>query len=159
MKIKLCGFTKKESLQVAIAEKCDFLGFVFCEKSPRYITPQDASSLASLVPSTIKKVAVIVDAPFSLLEEIVTNIEPNFFQFHGTENIAYLEKVRKTFPNVGIIKTFKIKSVEDLDAVKDFENYVDFFLFDSSSGGSGKQFDWKILQNFSSKKIGFLLAE
>ena len=160
MLIKLCGFTEENSVKVAIAQKCDFLGFVFYEKSPRYITPQNAAKISKQVPANIAKVAVVVDGDFTLLEKIAQEFAPDFFQFHGNENADFLEAVRNKFPQIKIIKAFKILDAQDLEPVKDFENCVDYFLFDSKvtgeAGGSGKKFDWKILQNFNSKKDWFL---
>jgi phosphoribosylanthranilate isomerase len=156
MKIKLCGFTEKNSLQVAIEQKCDFIGFVFCEKSPRNITPQSASELGALIPAEIAKVAVTVDASFEFLTEISQKLHPNFFQFHGAEDEKYIAIAHQKFPDIKIIKAFRIASAQDLEAVHNFENHVDFFLFDAPSAGSGKKFDWEILRNFTSKKDWFL---
>lgn len=160
MLVKLCGFTEEGSVQAAIVQKCDFLGFVFYEKSPRYITPENAAKISKQVPPTIAKVAVVVDCELNYLEKISQEFAPDFFQFHGNENVDFLERVRRKFPQIKIIKAFKIFDSQDLDLVKDFENYADYFLFDSKvvgeAGGSGKKFDWKILKNFSSKKDWFL---
>ena len=160
MLVKLCGFTEENSVKVAIAQKCDFLGFIFYEKSPRYITPQNAAKISRQVPSNIAKVAVVVDCDFDFLEKIVQEFTPDFFQFHGNESVDFLAAARRKFPQIKIIKAFKIFDVQDLESVKDFENYTDYFLFDSKvvgeAGGSGKKFDWKILENFSSKKDWFL---
>ncbi len=156
LKIKLCGFTEKNSLQTAIEENCDFLGFVFCEKSPRFITPKNAGILAAVVPSFIKKVAVVVDPTVEFLEEINAKLSPDFFQFHGSETIDFLKISRQKFPHVKIIKAFKITTAADLSQIKNFENYADFFILDSANPGAGKKFDWKILQNFSCNKPWFL---
>ncbi len=160
MKVKLCGFTDKNSIEVAIANKCDFLGFVFYDKSPRYITPKDASAIAAHVPSSIAKVAVLADPSEEFLQEIAQKFQPDFFQFHGNETADFVEKTSKKFPQIKIIKAFKIASKDDLEQVKNFENCVDFLMLDSKIkgeiGGSGKNFDWKILQDFHSKKDWFL---
>lgn len=160
MLVKLCGFTEENSVKVAIAQKCDFLGFVFYEKSPRYITPQNAAKISRQVPPNIAKVAVVVDCDFDALEKISQEFSPDFFQFHGSESLDFLEAVRRQFPQIKIIKAFKIFDSQDLERAQDFENCADYFLFDSKIvgevGGSGKKFDWKILENFNSKKDWFL---
>ena len=152
MKIKLCGFTEKESLRVAIEAKCDFIGFVFYKKSPRYITLESASILAAKIPATIAKVAVVVDPDFEFLAKISQKFSPDFFQFHGSENVNFLREVRKKFPQIKIIKAFKLNEAQDLEHLKNFEDVADFFLFDGAKPGSGKSFKWEILKNFSSKK-------
>ena len=60
---------------------------------------------------------------------------------------------------IPIIKAFSIKDIQDLGDVDKYESIADLFLFDTktkNSGGSGKTFDWKILQNFTTKKDWFL---
>lgn len=156
MKVKLCGFTNEGSVEVAIAQKCDFLGFVFCEKSPRFITPENAAKISARIPASIARVAVVRDTNFEYLAEIAKKFAPDFFQFHGSETCDFLEKSRQKFPQIKIIKSFAIESESDLSRVSDFENCADFFLFDGKNAGSGKKFDWKILQNFHSEKDWFL---
>ena len=156
MQVKLCGFSEEKSLQVAIEENCNFLGFVFVEKSPRFVTLRQAAQLAKKVPSHIAKVAVVVDADFDYIKEIVANLAPDFFQFHGHESVEFLREFKNFFPQIKIIKAFAITNSNDLIKVKEFEEIADFILFDSKIAGSGTKFDWKILQNFSCKKNWFL---
>ena len=156
IKIKLCGFTDYTSVQTAVAQKCDFLGFVFCEKSPRFITPENAQIISAQVPKNIKKVAVLRNPTLELLDEITQKFSPDLFQIHGTTSIDFLKKTREKFPNIKIIQAFNINNAKDLEQVKNFEDYTDFSLFDSKISGSGEKFDWKILQNFSSLKPWFL---
>ena len=156
MKIKLCGFTDEISIKAAIAGGCDFLGFIFFEKSLRFVTSKNAAIISKEVPKNISKVAVVVDASDDLIDEIVADFSPDFFQFHGKETPEFLTKFRQKFPQIKIIKAFKIKEKLDLEVTKSFENCSDFFLFDGASAGSGEKFDWKILSDFSCEKNWFL---
>ncbi len=156
MKIKLCGFTDIDSINVAVENKCDFLGFVFYDKSPRNIDLSKAILITKNIPKTIQKVAVLVDPNQLFLDEIIEKFKPDFLQFHGSETIDFLKTVKQKFPLIKIIKAFKINDSGDLKAVNDFANFCDFFLFDAKEAGSGKKFDWKILQNFDFKKDFFL---
>lgn len=160
MLVKLCGFTEKTSIEIAIVEQCNFLGFIFYPKSPRFITPKNAAQISSLVPKEIAKVAVVVNPDFQFLEEILAEFKPDFVQFHGDETVQFLQNFSQKFPQIKIIKAFRIAEKSDLEQVKDFEDLVDFFLFDSKVenkfGGSGQKFNWQILQDFSSKKDFFL---
>jgi len=156
MKVKLCGFSEENSLQVAVEENCDFLGFVFVANSPRFVTPEKAAEISHNLPSSIKRVAVVMDADFDFISKIVKEFSPDFFQFHGNENKDFLKKFRQKFPHIKIIKAFSIHSSQDLKQVDDFEEVADLFLFDGKNPGSGKQFDWKILENFICKKPWFL---
>jgi len=156
MKIKLCGFKEEESLKCAIAQNCDFIGFIFFDKSPRYISPENAGKLAKLIPSSIAKVAVVVNPDFEYLEKIIAEFSPNYFQFHGEESLNFIKEVKEKFPQIGIIKALKISTKEDLEKTKIFQDDVNFLLLDNKVAGSGESFDWKILENFHNKKDWFL---
>lgn len=156
MKVKLCGFKEENSLKAAIAAKCDFIGFIFYEKSPRFVTIENAAKLAKLVPQSISKVAIVVDTKIEFLEEIAQKFSPQFFQFHGKESVEFLQKVKEKFPQIKIIKAFAINEIKDLQQIENFKQVADLFLFDGKNAGSGQKFDWEILHNFSCKKDWFL---
>lgn len=160
MKVKLCGFTQKNSLEVALKNGADFIGFVFCPDSARYIDPNKVSELANIIPKTVFKVAVLANNDLENISQIYQNLTPNYFQFHGSETVEFILEVKKKFPQVKIIKAFRIANSQDLEQVKNFEEIADLFLFDSKKssalGGSGEAFDWKILNNLKSKKDWFL---
>lgn len=156
MKVKLCGFTDENSVKAAIANKCDFIGFVFCEKSPRNISPENAAKISANIPEYIAKVAIIADADFEFLAEIYQKFIPDYFQFHGSENPDFLIEFRHKFPTVKIIKAFKISEGSDLNKVADFNNCADIFLFDGKVGGSGEVFDWNIIKTLKTQKEWFL---
>lgn len=156
LKVKLCGFSETTSLQCAIDCGADFIGFVFCDKSPRNVTPTQAQELAKIIPSSVQKVAVVMDADFSLLQDIALHLQPQYFQLHGTETPQRVSEIKKAFPTIKIIKAFAIKQKHDLEQSVDFIDLADIFLFDNIAAGSGKNFDFKILQNFSCEKKWFL---
>jgi phosphoribosylanthranilate isomerase len=160
MKVKLCGFKDRQSVLAAIASGADFIGFVFCEKSPRYISPEAVAEIAQAVPPTIAKVAVLSNIDLKVIKQIYQNLKPDYFQFHGSETPAFLQKIREIFPRVKIIKAFRIGGKQDLKQVRRFENEADLFLFDSkeadADGGTGKTFDWKILFGFRCRRSWFL---
>ena len=156
MKVKLCGFKDEKSIAAAISENCNFIGFIFYEKSPRFVALETAVKISNKIPKTVAKVAVVVDASIEFITEVVQKFSPDFFQFHGNETVDFLCQVRQKFPQIKIIKAFKIEELEDLKKVGDFEKCADIFLFDGKNAGSGKPFDWTILQNFSTSKKWFL---
>ena len=156
MKIKLCGFNDINSLNCAIESHCDFLGFVFVKNSIRNINYQQANIFAKIIPKNISKVAVVVNASINEIEKINHSLQPDFFQFHGKENIQYIQGFKKKYPNIKIIKAFSIQENKDLESIEIFENAVDYFLFDNKLPGSGDKFDWDLLKNISSQKPWFL---
>lgn len=156
MKIKLCGFKDENSIKAAIKAKCDFIGFIFFEKSPRNISIKDAVKVSAIIPENISKVAVIVDENIEFISKIINEFKPDFLQFHGNEEADLLKEVKNKFPQIKIIKAFKIKSKEDFKNVEEYNDFCDFFLFDGQNPGSGEKFDWKILENLNLQKDYFL---
>ncbi len=159
MKIKLCGFKDQKSVLAAVACGVDFIGFVFCEKSPRYVTPEEAGKIAQVIPSRIAKVAVFANNDLSIIKQVYQYLKPEYFQFHGNETPGFLKKIKEIFPQVKIIKAFKISGRQDLRQIRNFENESDLFLLDSKTvegGGSGKSFDWRILIGFRARRMWFL---
>ncbi len=156
MKVKLCGFTEELSLLSAIENKADFIGFIFHDKSPRNITPAKAAELAKLIPPHIQKVAVVVNPSLETLHNIAFNLQPQYFQLHNVDNKERVLEIKKAFPQIKIIKAFAISNKIDLEQSIDFTDSADIFLFDNITAGSGKSFDFKILQNFSCSKNWFL---
>ena len=156
MKIKLCGFTEVKTIETAIDHGCDFIGVVFAKNSIRYVDPNSAKNLASVIPNSVARVAVVVDETLENLQKINQNFQPNFFQLHGDEDINYIENLKKIFPQISIIKAISIFTKNDLNKIKNFDKHTDYFLLDNKNPGSGEAFDWKILQDFNSTKPYFL---
>jgi phosphoribosylanthranilate isomerase len=156
MKIKLCGFTELKTIKTAIDHGCDFLGIVFVKNSIRYVNPEESKKLSSIIPNNIHKVAVVANETLKNLQIINQNFQPNFFQLHGEENVEYIQNLRKKFPNILIIKAISVSEKNDLNKIKNFENYVDYFLLDNKNPGSGKTFKWEFLKDFKPTKPYFL---
>jgi phosphoribosylanthranilate isomerase len=156
MKVKLCGFKEEQTLRAAINANCNFLGFIFVKNSPREITLLKAKELAKIIPPTIAKVAVVVDCEIAFLEKIIAEFQPDYLQFHGQETAEFLINFKKIFPQIKVIKAFKIACKDDLNQIKNFEEIADLFLLDGKNAGSGEAFDWQILENFQTKKGWFL---
>jgi phosphoribosylanthranilate isomerase len=160
VKVKLCGFSDEIGVEGAVEAGCDFIGFIFFEKSVRFISAKNAAKISRNIPNKIAKVGVVVDAKLDELKKLCDEFPLDILQFHGNENAEFLLTVKKTFPTLKIIKALPIKEQSDLKAVAAFENCADFLLFDSKQsgefGGSGKKFNWEILHNFSAAKPWFL---
>lgn len=150
MIIKVCGLTDNaESHAVAEFDGVDMLGFIFYEGSPRYTE----STLATAK----KKVGVFVNAPLNYVIEKIQTHSLSAVQLHGSEPPEY---IRQLPAGIEIIKVFGIASAEDLEQTEFYEGLADMFLFDTKSpkyGGTGKAFDWQILDTYKGKTF-FLLS-
>ena len=148
-KVKICGMTDAATIQTAIDHKVDYLGFVFYQKSPRNLTPKQATLLTKNIPSHINKVAVIVNETDQFIEYIKNDFDT--FQLHGDEDLNRVKELKKKY-NKKIIKAIKVTDENSAKRFQQFEDEVDLFLFDSPAMEKSAKFNWQILQNLKITK-------
>ncbi|GAE62833.1 phosphoribosylanthranilate isomerase [Chryseobacterium indologenes] len=158
--LKVCGLTKRDQIQELIAMNADFLGFIFYEKSPRYVLNHLTLEEISLIDYP-GKVGVFVNEEVDKIFEITQKAGLNFIQLHGDESDDFMiELKKKLHPETGIIKVIRIgdNTAENKNKIKQIINIltpelpVAYYLFDTDSkafGGTGKQFDWSILNELN----------
>ena len=142
-KIKLCGLSRIEDIQTANKLKPDYVGFVFAERSKRRVSPLKATELKSKLDPEVKAVGVFLDDNLDLVAAMLNLGIVDLVQLHGSEDEAYIEKVR-SITNKPIIKAFIINSIDDVKAAE--SSTADYILLDGGKG-SGKAFDWTLLKN------------
>ena len=161
MIFKICGLREKDSLICCEANKVDFFGLVFYEKSPRNINHNKAKQLVEFSKNlSIKPVGVFVDHKISDLKNIIRLLNLKYIQLHGEENQSYINEIKKEF-KLKIIKKISIKNQSDLNKINDIEN-IDYLLFDYKPksnelpGGNSKTFDWSLLKEVTVKLPWFV---
>jgi len=141
----------------AVAElQPDYLGFIFYQKSPRFISEVSAE-LIKYVPSIIKTTGVFVDEEIQIVKQYIIKYNLKAVQLHGKESAIYCQELKST--GVEVIKAFGIDENFDFSSLESYLNEVDYFLFDTQThahGGSGKVFDWKLLEKYQFNKTYFL---
>ena len=148
-RVKICGMTDAATIQTAIDHKVDYLGFVFYPKSPRNLTPKQATLLTKNIPSHINKVAVIVNETDQFIEYIKNDFDT--FQLHGDEDLNRVKELKKKY-NKKIIKAIKVTDENSAKKFQQFEDEVDMFLFDSPAMEKSAKFNWQILKNLKITK-------
>ena len=151
MKLKICGLTKMDQIQELISLNTDFLGFIFYEKSPRFVLNNLNLEEISEI-NHQGKVGVFVNETVEKITEISEKAKLNFIQLHGDEDEEFILKLRKFIgENIKIIKVIRIGNQKTEDLKKNINHQpstINYFLFDTDSkafGGTGKTFDWQIL--------------
>jgi len=156
VKVKICGITNLEDALAALDAGCDALGFMFYRKSPRYIKPAQAKKIISQLPKGIIKIGVFVNAKKADIVRIAKLCGLNMLQFHGNESPEFCSQFR----GHKIIKAFRIKDKLDLKKVLRYKTFA--YLFDtfvkSKLGGTGKQFNWNLLNQADSIKQPIFLS-
>lgn len=158
MRIKVCGNTQLDQVVALDEMGVEFAGFIFYHKSPRYVIDKINPGQMKKARLKINKVGVFVNASY---EEVMAQVDLyglHMVQLHGDESPWFCEKISQQVPT---IKVFRIKEGDNIEwKIKDFGNVSDLYLFDtdwSGYGGSGKKFDWKILERAQINKP-FLLS-
>ena len=152
----------------------DYIGMIFWKKSPRNVTmipthagiiPDRVNSQFSTLNSQFKRVGVFVDEmPQNIITRAV-NFKLDVIQLHGHEEPTLIRNLRSTIdpdlrPGIQFWKAISIVDRDSVATYKQYEDYVDAFVFDTKCkcvGGSGQQFDWSVLDSYDGKKP-FLLS-
>jgi phosphoribosylanthranilate isomerase len=139
VRVKICGITNIEDAMLCSNSGADALGFIFYEKSKRYIKPEDAAGIISELPALFMKVGVFVNEDADKVNDIAKFSGLNIIQLHGDEDREYIEKI--TLP---VIKTFRVDEAFDYGILNDYTHC--HWLLDTYSsdgyGGTGKTFNW-----------------
>ena len=146
--IKLCGLSRPCDIEIANDLMPEYVGFVFAEKSVRYVTPEKANILRKMLNPEIFSVGVFVNHEPEFISEIFNSGIINLVQLHGSEDENYIARL-KNLINAPVIKAFKVKNEDDILNALNLDTFAEYILFDSGAG-SGKILDWEI---FSAKKI------
>jgi len=161
MLVKVCGLRDPENIrQVAAIPGIDLLGLIFYPRSPRYVDSEETAKAVSAL-TTVKVAGVFVN---EMPEEVVRKAAQyhlGFIQLHGSETPEYLSALRTLLPSgTKLIKAFSIQTEEDLLQTSGYETHCEYLLFDTPTtgyGGSGRTFDWNILQYYTGS-TPFLLS-
>lgn len=151
--IKVCGMCKADNIREIDSLGVDMIGFIFYPRSPRCVC-----ELPAYMPVHAHRVGVFVNEEKDTIQMYADRFQLEYIQLHGNESPEYCRSLRTV--GLKIIKAFSIAQRKDLQHILAYEEYCDYFLFDTKCeqhGGSGKQFDWNIL-HFYTGHTRFLLS-
>lgn len=152
MKIKICGVFRECDCEYINEFMPEFTGLVFYKKSHRFLNDSTAQNLRCKINKDIQTAGVFVDEDMEHIEYLYKNGIISIIQLHGHEDEQYIKKLRNILPQAEIWKAFKIREKSDLYAAEN--SSADRILLDNGYG-TGKCFDWKLIDNF---KRDFILA-
>ena len=156
MRLKVCGMT--DPAQVTELERMgvSFAGFIFYPKSPRYVLRRMTTEQIKAF-KNINKVGVFVNASVDEVKHMVDECRLHMVQLHGDETPKYCEKIADY---ISVVKAFRISEDDNIEwKIREYMDVCDMFLFDTEGagyGGTGKKFDWKLLQHTQIGKPYFL---
>lgn len=153
MIIKVCGMREPENIRAIEQAGADWMGFIFFPQSARYV-----SHRPEYLPEQCHRIGVFVNESSENILLKAQEFGLHHIQLHGRETPEQCRKLKAT--GLGVIKVFSIAQESDLQSAGCYEGVCDYFLFDtacSGYGGSGKPFNWNILQAYRGK-TPFLLS-
>ena len=141
VKVKICGMTNAPDALAAVEAGADLLGFVFYEKSPRYVPIEAAAQVIRQLPSFVVKAGVFVDAPSDFVLRAIAECRLDLLQFHGEETPQYCTQF-----GLMSIKAFRIRDAGSLEPLTEYP--TDAWLLDAYAadiiGGTGEPFNWEL---------------
>lgn len=150
-KVKICGLSRECDIEYVNRLTPDYIGYVFWQRSRRYVTREQAEALTRRLDEAITPVGVFVDEEPELVSRLANEGTIKVIQLHGHEDEAYLKELRNT-TDAPIIKAFKIRGGEDIEKANTFPS--DYILLDNGYG-TGQTFDWSFVRGI---KRPFFLA-
>lgn len=149
MLIKVCGMREAYNVSYVASLTPMLMGFIFYEKSPRYVGDMDVEIVKSL-PGYVRPVALMVNPTLDEVHSVAEKYGFKIIQLHGEESPEFCRQLRAA--GLVVLKAMPIGDMQSLDALDAYHGAVDAFVFDTKTdkrGGSGRKFDWSILNNYN----------
>lgn len=141
-----------ENIRAIEQTKADLMGFIFHPKSPRFV-----ASLPEYMPKKQKRVGVFVNASLEQILAKAQKFSLEYIQLHGDEPPAFCSELKNR--ELKVIRAQRIANADDIIRAESY-NMADLMIFDTKTelyGGSGKKFNWQLLENYKGC-VPFLLS-
>lgn len=152
MIVKVCGMRDSENIRAIEQTKADLMGFIFHPKSPRFV-----ASLPEYMPKKQKRVGVFVNASLEQILAKAQKFSLEYIQLHGDEPPAFCSELKNR--GLKVIRAQRIANTDDIIRAESY-NMADLMIFDTKTelyGGSGKKFNWQLLEDYKGC-VPFLLS-
>jgi phosphoribosylanthranilate isomerase len=140
-RVKICGITSPADAQAAVGAGADAIGFIFYEKSPRYVALKTAAEISKQLPPFVMRVGVFVNHPEEFVRLAIAEVGLTMLQFHGDEKPHY-----STQFGLMSMKAFRVHGAETLAELPKYQTHA--YLLDAYSsttlGGTGEKFNWDL---------------
>ncbi len=141
---------ERSNMAAVAALNPTMMGFILYDKSPRYVGVKELPA----TPEDVMRVGVFVNAEMQHVMDMVNYHNLDFVQLHGSESVKMCEALQKA--DVGVIKAISVATEADIESAAKYADVVDCLLFDTKCeghGGSGKRFDWSLLERYEALNL------
>ncbi|MBC8953793.1 bifunctional indole-3-glycerol-phosphate synthase TrpC/phosphoribosylanthranilate isomerase TrpF [Xenorhabdus sp. PB62.4] len=137
---KICGLTRPQDAKTALQMGAVYGGLIFAEKSPRKVSLQKAQQIIN--EASLQYVGVFQNQPVDVVSDIARTLSLTAVQLHGHENEDYINTLRTVLPeHCEIWKAIDMSKTAEFSEIPN----VDHLLLDNGPGGTGKSFDWQLI--------------
>jgi phosphoribosylanthranilate isomerase len=142
-RVKICGITREQDLEVAVDAGADALGFVFYPSSPRHVDAVRAATLAVRVPPFVTRVGLFVNAEPATVNSVLAVVPLDLLQFHGDEAPDYCGQFGRPYLKVARMRP----GFDLLEYARNFPSAQGLLLdaYVEAYGGAGRTFDWSLI--------------
>ena len=153
--IKICGLTKTSQARSIAEFKINAIGVIGVKNSPRFVPEEECIKIfneVEKVSSSIERVLVIANKKLEEVKYINNRATPpSVLQLHGNESVNYCCELKNEFPTIKLWKAFRVRSINDLENISQYEKNIDAILLDAwdnnSLGGTGNRVPIELLIN------------
>jgi phosphoribosylanthranilate isomerase len=153
--IKVCGMRDATNIRKVSGLCPDYLGFIFYPKSKRYVGD---NFVVPEIPNAITKVGVFVNESTDVISRLAEKCSIDHVQLHGDETPLQCDELKAL--GFTVIKAFGVSEDFDFNLLNLYKSRCNYFLFDTtgkSYGGTGRSFDWDVLQKYD-QEVPFFLS-
>lgn len=163
VRVKICGLTRVQDVEAAVAEGADAIGLVFYPPSPRAVSIEQAKVLVSAVTPFVQVVGLFVNADVAQIQQVLAQVPLDVLQLHGDETPAQCQAIGQATGRRWI-KALAVKPDTPIDAF--IESYIaagaSGILLDTwhpqLKGGTGQTFDWRYWPQTLNSRVALILA-
>jgi phosphoribosylanthranilate isomerase len=156
-KLKVCGMKFSGNIKDLAGLSPDYMGFIFYDKSKRFVFNELDKDQLLLLDNKISKVGVFVNEKVETMVEIAKKFGFKTIQLHGDESPEVCRQIKEA--DISVIKAFSIDENFDFSFLEPYKQHCDYFLFDTKGvdyGGNGKRFNWEVLKKYNNEVPFFL---
>ncbi|MEA3490375.1 MAG: phosphoribosylanthranilate isomerase [Campylobacterota bacterium] len=146
MRVKICGITNIDDALHAIEAGADALGFVFYEKSPRYISPADAKEITSELPPFVERVGLFVNESPEMIDRVSLESGMSLAQVHFDVDREFIGSLK-----INALPVVRASSSKDVEKFAGSYRLVDAYC--EGYGGSGKRLNLEWFEGVDCSKI------
>lgn len=143
-RVKICGLTRPEDIDAAVASGADAIGLVFYEPSPRSVSIAEARQLVERIPAFVTVTGLFVNPPRDLVDKVLAQVPLELLQFHGDESAEFCASFGRRW-----IKAIRVQQAGQIEKAFDEYRQASGLLVDAWDpkryGGTGKSFNWSLI--------------